>query len=192
MEQICSHQSWGRRKSLQYLIKWRGYPESDNTWENTDQVHAPILIKLYHQVLPSTNLKAQQIQFEGDHSPTLSPPKTFSRPLSSPTILRESTAALVWSKAHERNIRSACSPLNPLVLYLSARRTHAALPLPSVTFTGNPSILQTSTANNDNLPSGLPVTGLGAVVRAGAHVSCATGQESVVRLYRGLVRPCLI
>jgi Chromo (CHRromatin Organisation MOdifier) domain len=157
VEQIRSHWSWGRRKSLQYLIKWRGYPESDNTWENADQVHALILIKLYHQALPSANLKAQRIQLEGDHSPTLSPPKTLSRPLSSPTILRESTAALVWSKAHKRDIRSACSPLNPLVLYLSACWTHAALPLPSVTFTGNPSILQTSTANNNNLPSGLPL-----------------------------------
>jgi Chromo (CHRromatin Organisation MOdifier) domain len=48
VEQIHAHQRWGRNKTLQYLIKWRGYPESDNTWENTDQIHAPALIKLYH------------------------------------------------------------------------------------------------------------------------------------------------
>jgi hypothetical protein len=28
---IRSHQHHGRRKQLQYLIKWKGYPESDNT-----------------------------------------------------------------------------------------------------------------------------------------------------------------
>jgi Chromo (CHRromatin Organisation MOdifier) domain len=49
VEQICSHQRWGCHKTLQYLIKWKGYPESDNTWENADQIHTPILIKLYHR-----------------------------------------------------------------------------------------------------------------------------------------------
>jgi Chromo (CHRromatin Organisation MOdifier) domain len=50
VEQIRSHRTWGRRKTLQYLIKWKGYPESDNTWEDADQIHAPVLIKLYHQM----------------------------------------------------------------------------------------------------------------------------------------------
>jgi Chromo (CHRromatin Organisation MOdifier) domain len=31
VEQIRSHHTWGQRKTLQYLIKWKGYPESDNT-----------------------------------------------------------------------------------------------------------------------------------------------------------------
>jgi len=33
------------------------------------------------------------------------------------------------------------------------------------------------------------VTGLGAASRAGTHVSCATGQESIIVLCRGLVSP---
>src|SRR5579863_10670853 len=41
VEQIRSHRRHGRRKQLQYLLKWKGYPESDNTWEPADQVHAP-------------------------------------------------------------------------------------------------------------------------------------------------------
>jgi len=28
---IRSHRYYGRKKQLQYLIKWKGYPESDNT-----------------------------------------------------------------------------------------------------------------------------------------------------------------
>ncbi len=47
VEQIVAHQHFGQLKQLQYLIKWKGYPESDNTWEPADQVHAPQLIKLY-------------------------------------------------------------------------------------------------------------------------------------------------
>src|SRR5712672_861060 len=34
---------------LQYLIKWLGYPDSDNTWEPAHQIHAPEMIKAYHR-----------------------------------------------------------------------------------------------------------------------------------------------
>ncbi len=47
VERIVAHQHFGRSKRLQYLLKWKGYPESDNTWEPADQVHAPELIKHY-------------------------------------------------------------------------------------------------------------------------------------------------
>jgi hypothetical protein len=150
VEQIRSHWTWGWRKTLQYLIKWKGYPKSDNTWENTDQVHAPMLIKLYHQATPQASLKGREIRLRRKHSPIISPPKTFSHPPPSPTILRDSTAALVWSKTHEDNNRSACSPPAPLVPYPSVHQAHT---LSSATSMGNPSILQTSTANSDNSPS---------------------------------------
>jgi hypothetical protein len=61
VEQIHSHQTWGQRKTLQYLIKWKGYPESNNTWEDADQIHAPVLIKLYHQAPLQANLKGRRI-----------------------------------------------------------------------------------------------------------------------------------
>ncbi len=47
VERIVAHRTFGRSKHLQYLIKWKGYPESDNTWEPADQVHAPQLVKHY-------------------------------------------------------------------------------------------------------------------------------------------------
>ncbi len=47
VKRIVAHQQFGRAKRPQYLIKWKGYPESDNTWEPADQVHAPELIKHY-------------------------------------------------------------------------------------------------------------------------------------------------
>src|SRR6266403_1127371 len=47
VERIVAHRQFGRSKRLQYLIKWKGYPESDNTWEPADQVHAPELVKHY-------------------------------------------------------------------------------------------------------------------------------------------------
>jgi len=38
VETIINHRFFGRRKTLQYLIKWKGYPSSDNTWEPVDNV----------------------------------------------------------------------------------------------------------------------------------------------------------
>ena len=48
VEKVINHWHSGRARTLQYLIKWKGYPEADNTWEPADQVHAPHLIKAYH------------------------------------------------------------------------------------------------------------------------------------------------
>src|SRR5260370_31345915 len=48
VERIISHRRTGRARTLQYLVKWIGYPEADNTWEPADQIHAPQLINTYH------------------------------------------------------------------------------------------------------------------------------------------------
>jgi hypothetical protein len=63
VEQIKVHQNFGRPRCLQYLIKWKGYPESDNTWENTSDVHAPEITKEYHKCCPLQKIK-------GDSSPS--------------------------------------------------------------------------------------------------------------------------
>jgi len=49
VEAIINHRYHGRRRQLQYLIKWRGYPSSDNTWETAENVHADELVKAYHR-----------------------------------------------------------------------------------------------------------------------------------------------
>ena len=59
VEQIKAHQNFGRSKRLQYLIKWKGYPKSDNTWENTTDIHAPDLVKQYYKCCPPQKIKGQ-------------------------------------------------------------------------------------------------------------------------------------
>jgi hypothetical protein len=49
MEAIRSHRHFGKNKRLQYLLKWKGYPEVDNTWESEDQLNAPDLLKQYNK-----------------------------------------------------------------------------------------------------------------------------------------------
>jgi hypothetical protein len=52
VEAIVNHCLYGRRKTLQYLLKWKGYPHADNMWEPANQVHAPTLIESYHKGCP--------------------------------------------------------------------------------------------------------------------------------------------
>src|SRR5882672_11708049 len=52
VEAIINHRFFGQRRRLQYLIKWKGYPHSDNTWEPTENLHAEALVKAYHRKHP--------------------------------------------------------------------------------------------------------------------------------------------
>ena len=59
VEAVINHRTFGRNKRLQYLLKWKGYPHSDNTWENATDVHAPALIRDYHCHHPLTHKNPQ-------------------------------------------------------------------------------------------------------------------------------------
>src|SRR5216683_7694611 len=49
---IRSHQRQGRKRQLQYLVKWLGYPKSNNTWEPAGHLQALALLKEYHRRYP--------------------------------------------------------------------------------------------------------------------------------------------
>ena len=40
---------YGRKKKRQYLVKWKGYPDSDNEWVDHTDMHAPEAIKEYEE-----------------------------------------------------------------------------------------------------------------------------------------------
>ncbi len=45
VEKILDSWQFGRRRKLQYLIKWKGYPDSDNKWVDRNDVHADEAIR---------------------------------------------------------------------------------------------------------------------------------------------------
>ena len=67
VEQIQDHWHHGQLRTLQYLIKWKGNPESDNTWEPADLVLAPDLLKEYHKHWPLLGIKANQLTLQYSH-----------------------------------------------------------------------------------------------------------------------------
>jgi len=42
---ILDTRQFGKRHKKQYLVKWKGYPDSDNEWVDHKDVHAPIAIR---------------------------------------------------------------------------------------------------------------------------------------------------
>src|SRR5229473_7677348 len=61
VERIVNHRCTRRARTLQYLVKWIGYPEADNTWEPADKIHAPQLINTYHRQYPLKDKKTRTI-----------------------------------------------------------------------------------------------------------------------------------
>ncbi len=45
VEKILDTRQFGRGRKKQYLIKWKGYPDSDNEWVNHKDIHAPEAIR---------------------------------------------------------------------------------------------------------------------------------------------------
>ena len=56
VEAIVNHHHFGHKRQLQYLIKWKGYPDVDNIWESADHIHTPTLIQNYHRKNPLSPL----------------------------------------------------------------------------------------------------------------------------------------
>jgi hypothetical protein len=59
VEEIVSDQRHGPRCKAQYLIKWKGYPASENSWVDTKDIHVKDLVKEYHDSKSRTAVSEQ-------------------------------------------------------------------------------------------------------------------------------------
>ena len=60
VEKILDSRLFGRRKRLQYLVKWKGYPDSENMWVDKDDVFADDKVQTFKESNPNarTHLRA--------------------------------------------------------------------------------------------------------------------------------------
>jgi hypothetical protein len=72
VEQVLSSRRHGRGRKVQYLVKWKGYPDSDNEWVDWDAMHAEEALKDFRQQNPRaiTHIRRTQSTREGS-TPTL-------------------------------------------------------------------------------------------------------------------------
>jgi len=62
VEAIINHRFFGQWRQLQYLIKWKGYPHSDNMWEPVENLHAEALVKAYHRKHPLEHKSQRKVR----------------------------------------------------------------------------------------------------------------------------------
>jgi len=58
-----------RRNKTEYLIKWKGYSEVENTWVRAEDIHAPELLTQYHQRRSATIRVGRVLKSEGKNKP---------------------------------------------------------------------------------------------------------------------------
>src|SRR5712672_1903346 len=137
VEAVLNHRMFGRRRQVQYLIKWKGYPHSDNTWEPSENVHADELVSAYHKWRPLEHKTPQRTKAR-----TTSPWNASSNPLpllsslqipGSPTTSTTSSSTLVQACP----TTALTTPLRPLALTPS-KSSSTPIPPPSSSTTMPP------------------------------------------------------
>jgi hypothetical protein len=73
VEKILDSQLFGRRQRLQYLVKWDGYPDSDNMWVDKDDVFADDKVQEFKQSNPDKQTHIRTLHYvDSSHPPTSS------------------------------------------------------------------------------------------------------------------------
>jgi Integrase zinc binding domain/Chromo (CHRromatin Organisation MOdifier) domain len=106
VEAIRSHHYFGKNKRLQYLLKWKGYPEVDNTWESEDQLNMPDLLKQYNKHHGLECIKAQS-RIVKPHPPFLT--SSWLSTIPTPILTMQSTLA---SPSSITECRQSTSPMS--------------------------------------------------------------------------------
>jgi hypothetical protein len=60
IEKILDSRRFGRRWRLQYLVKWEGYPDSDNMWVDKDDVSADNKVRDFKASNPESEIHLRQ------------------------------------------------------------------------------------------------------------------------------------
>ena len=116
VEQIRNHQHHGHSRMLQYLIKWWGYPESNNTWEPANQVYAPDLLQEYHKCQPLESIKGKQKPLAKTTICTITLSKLPTIASQWPSLLLHSlssspvTSNMSWSSSLTSLLTLPCTP----------------------------------------------------------------------------------
>jgi hypothetical protein len=94
VETVLASRRFGRGKKLQYLVKWKGYPDSDNQWINKEDVFADNAIREFKNSNPDqeTHIRRVNVDSPYPHSP---PPLLMQNNVTAPVT--STTASDNWA-----------------------------------------------------------------------------------------------
>ena len=84
VDEILDSRKHGRGCKVQYLVKWKGYPSSDNQWVNWDDMHAEEALAKFRKRKPGA---ISHIRRGESEEPNPSPLMQSDAPTVSPTLL---------------------------------------------------------------------------------------------------------
>jgi hypothetical protein len=89
VEQIVGSRHTGKKKTLQYKIRWKGYAPAHDSWEPANQVHAPELVKRYEMEMKTRSSQKKNATINSTLAsgirPRLTPPDHhYKFPLAEP------------------------------------------------------------------------------------------------------------
>jgi hypothetical protein len=70
VEAILDSRQHGRGHKVQYLVKWKGYPNSDNEWVNWDDMHTDEALEKFKQHNPSSVTHKTTVKAAISNNPT--------------------------------------------------------------------------------------------------------------------------
>ena len=62
VEKILDSWKFGKRHKLQYLVKWKGYPDSENQWVDKDDVFADKAIQEFKRSSPASQTHIRSVR----------------------------------------------------------------------------------------------------------------------------------
>ena len=86
VEKILDSQLFSRCKQLQYLIKWKGYPESDNMWVDKDDVFTDNKVRTFKESNPDARTHLRAMQSVNNPHPLLASSRSSSTSYFAPHI----------------------------------------------------------------------------------------------------------
>ena len=112
VEKILDSRLFGRRRRLQYLVKWKGYPDSDNMWVDKDDVFVDDKVRAFKDLNPDARTHIRMVRVDEEpHSP-LASSRSSSTSYFAPHIL--SMSSNVSNTEHSPSLGSV-APNQPYV-----------------------------------------------------------------------------
>ena len=87
VEKILDSRLFGRRRRLQYLVKWKGYPDSDNMWVDKDDVFADNKVRAFKESNPDARTHIRAAFTMTEYQFPLAPSRSSSTSHYTPYVL---------------------------------------------------------------------------------------------------------
>ena len=91
VEKVLDSQLFGRRWRLQYLVKWKGYPDLDNMWVNKDDIFVDDKVREFKEVNPDARTHLRRVIVMDEPHSLLAPSRSSSTSYFAPHTLSMSS-----------------------------------------------------------------------------------------------------